>query len=88
MGSLSGVILAAMAFTLLVEMLRFIIPALNTLLHAAHLLPASFELSQIWKWVLIPLILILLMQFRPEGFLGNRELTHVFPRLKRWITFK
>jgi branched-chain amino acid transport system permease protein len=88
MGSLSGVILAAIAFTLLIEMLRFIIPALNTVLHAGNLLPASFEISQIWKWVLIPFILILLMQFRPEGFLGNRELTHVFPRLKRWITFK
>jgi branched-chain amino acid transport system permease protein len=88
MGSLSGVILAAVAFTLLVEMLRFIIPALNDLLHAGGLLPASFELSQIWKWVLIPLILILLMQFRPEGLLGNKELTHVFPRLKRWVSFK
>ena len=87
MGSLSGSILAAMTFTLMVEMLRFLIPALNTLLHAGHLLPAGFELSQIWKWVLIPLVLILLMQFRPEGLLGNRELTHVFPRLKRWITF-
>jgi branched-chain amino acid transport system permease protein len=33
-------------------------------------------------------MLILLMQHRPEGFLGNRELTDVFPRLKRWITLK
>ncbi|MDR1360357.1 MAG: branched-chain amino acid ABC transporter permease [Deltaproteobacteria bacterium] len=88
MGSISGVILAAIAFTLLVEMLRFIIPAANDLLHAGGLLPASFELSQIWKWVIIPLILILLMQFRPEGLLGNKELTHVFPRLKRWVSFK
>ncbi|MDR2075987.1 MAG: branched-chain amino acid ABC transporter permease [Desulfovibrio sp.] len=88
MGSLSGVILAAVAFTLMVELLRFIIPAMNDLLHAGGLLPASFELSQIWKWVLIPLILILLMQFRPEGLLGNKELTHVFPRLKRWVSFK
>jgi branched-chain amino acid transport system permease protein len=82
------VILAAIAFTLLVEMLRFIIPAANDLLHAGGLLPASVELSQIWKWVIIPLILILLMQFRPEGLLGNKELTHVFPRLKRWVSFK
>ncbi|MDR1787782.1 MAG: branched-chain amino acid ABC transporter permease [Treponema sp.] len=29
---------------------------------------------QIWKWVVIPLLLILLMQFRPEGLLGNREI--------------
>ncbi|MDR3320071.1 MAG: branched-chain amino acid ABC transporter permease [Desulfovibrio sp.] len=88
MGSISGVLLAAIAFTLLIEGLRFIIPWLNDVLHAANLLPASYELSQVWKWVIIPLILILLMQFRPEGFLGNRELTHVFPRLKRWITFR
>ena len=27
------------------------------------------------------------MQFRPEGLLGNRELTDVFPRLKRLVTF-
>jgi branched-chain amino acid transport system permease protein len=87
MGSLSGVILAAVAFTLLVEMLRFLIPALDNLLHALSLLPDDFALSQVWKWVIIPLILILLMQFRPEGFLGNKELTHIFPRLKRWIHF-
>ncbi|MDR2055920.1 MAG: branched-chain amino acid ABC transporter permease, partial [Desulfovibrio sp.] len=88
MGSISGVLLAAVAFTLLVELLRFVIPWLNDILHVANLLPAGYELSQVWKWVIIPLILILLMQFRPEGFLGNRELTQVFPRLKRWITLK
>jgi branched-chain amino acid transport system permease protein len=88
MGSLSGVIMAAVAFTLLGELLRFIIPAVNNLLHAGGFLPADFELSQIWKWVIIPLILILLMQFRPEGILGNKELTDVFPRLKRWVFFK
>ncbi|MDR2112847.1 MAG: branched-chain amino acid ABC transporter permease [Candidatus Accumulibacter sp.] len=88
MGSISGVLMAAVAFTLLVEWLRFVIPWLNEVSHAAGLLPAGYEISQIWKWVIIPLILILLMQFRPEGFLGNRELTQVFPRLKRWITFK
>jgi len=80
--------MAAVAFTLLVEMLRFLIPAANTLLHTLHLLPDAFELNQIWKWVLIPLILIILMQFRPEGFLGNRELTDVFPKLRRWVRFK
>jgi branched-chain amino acid transport system permease protein len=88
MGSLSGVVLAAIAFTLLVEGLRFAIPALNGLLHSINLIPAGHELSQVWKWVLIPLLLIMLMQFRPEGLLGNRELTHFFPRLKKWITFK
>lgn len=88
MGSISGVLLAAVAFTLLTELLRFVIPWLDGVLHAVSLLPAGYELSQIWKWVIIPLILVLLMQFRPEGFLGNRELTQVFPWIKRWITFK
>ena len=88
MGSISGVLMAAIVFTLLVEALRFVIPWLNDGLHALSLLPADYELSQIWKWVIIPLTLILLMQYRPEGFLGNRELTHVFPRLKRWITLR
>jgi branched-chain amino acid transport system permease protein len=37
---------------------------------------------QILKWVLIPLLLILLMQFRPEGFMGNRELSDFIPSLK------
>ncbi len=41
---------------------------------------------QIFKWVLIPLMLILLMQFRPEGLQGNNELTTVFPGLKRFFT--
>jgi branched-chain amino acid transport system permease protein len=88
MGSTSGVVLAAIAFTLLVEGLRFAIPALNDALHSIHLLPEGFEISQIWKWVIIPLTLILLMQFRPEGFLGNRELTQMFPRLRRFFTLK
>lgn len=88
MGSMSGCIMAAVIFTLLVEALRFLIPALDTGLHAINLLPAGFEVSQVWKWVIIPLILILLMQFRPEGLLGNRELTQVFPRLRRWVTFR
>ena len=88
MGSLSGSVLAAILFTLLVEGLRFGIPALDSLLHAVNVLPADFTLSQIWKWVLIPLLLILLMQFRPEGIMGNRELSDVFPRLKRWFTLR
>ena len=41
---------------------------------------------QILKWVLIPLMLILLMQFRPEGLLGNKELTDIFPKIKRFFT--
>ena len=61
MGSLSGSVLSAVFFTLLLEILRPL---------------------QLYKWVVVPLILILLMLFRTEGLLGHRELTDVFPRLK------
>ncbi|MCQ2575469.1 MAG: branched-chain amino acid ABC transporter permease [Treponema sp.] len=62
MGSLSGSVLSAIIFTILLELLR----------------PA-----QIWKWVIIPLILILIMEFHPEGIMGSRELTQFFPWLKK-----
>ncbi|MDC7226012.1 MAG: branched-chain amino acid ABC transporter permease [Spirochaetales bacterium] len=65
MGSLSGSVLSAIIFTILLEAMRPL---------------------QILKWVLIPLMLILLMQFRPEGLMGNKELTDKFPRLKRFFT--
>jgi branched-chain amino acid transport system permease protein len=38
---------------------------------------------QIFKWVVIPLLLILLMQFRPEGLMGNREINQVWPSVKK-----
>ena len=38
---------------------------------------------QVFKWVVVPLLLFLLMLFRPEGLLGHRELTDVFPGLGR-----
>lgn len=62
MGSLSGSVLSAFIFTIMLELLR----------------PA-----QIFKWVIIPLMLILIMQFRPEGIMGQRELPDVFPKLKK-----
>jgi branched-chain amino acid transport system permease protein len=65
MGSLSGSVLSAVFFTLLLEVLRPL---------------------QVIKWVVVPLILFLLMLFRTEGLLGHRELTDVFPRLKRIFT--
>lgn len=64
MGSLSGSVLSAIIFTILLELLR----------------PA-----QIWKWVIIPLILILIMEFHPEGIMGSKELTKVFPFLKKFF---
>jgi branched-chain amino acid transport system permease protein len=38
---------------------------------------------QILKWVFIPLLLILLMQFRPEGLMGNREIPEVLLNLRQ-----
>lgn len=67
MGSLSGSILSAILFTILLEVLRPL---------------------QIIKWIVIPLLLIILMQFRPEGIMGNRELGDVFPWLKKFYRFK
>ena len=67
MASLSGAVISAIFFTILLEVLRPL---------------------QIFKWVIIPLILIIVMQFRPEGIMGNRELSDVFPWMKRFYRFK
>ncbi len=67
MASLSGAVMSAMFFTILLEVLRPL---------------------HVWKWVIIPLILIIVMQFRPEGIMGNRELSDVFPWMKRFYRFK
>ena len=53
MGSISGSIVAAVVFTVLIEALR----------------PLA-----VLKWVVIPLILILLMLYRPQGLFGFREI--------------
>ena len=67
MASLSGAVMSAIFFTILLELLRPL---------------------QIIKWVVIPLLLIIVMQFRPEGIMGNRELSDIFPKLKRFYRFK
>ena len=41
---------------------------------------------QVIKWVVVPLLLILLMFFRPEGIMGHRELTDIFPRLRKFFS--
>ncbi len=61
MGSISGSIISAIIFTLMLEFLR----------------PLG-----VFKWVLIPLLLIVMMLVRPQGIMGSRELTDVFPRLR------
>lgn len=62
MGSLSGSVLSAVGFTLILEFLRPL---------------------QVAKWVVVPLLLILLMLFRPTGIMGHKELTDVFPWLRK-----
>lgn len=64
MGSLSGSIISAIGFTLMLEWLR---PLGN------------------YRWVVVPLLLILLMLFRPTGILGDRELPDIFPRLRKYF---
>jgi branched-chain amino acid transport system permease protein len=36
----------------------------------------------VYKWVVIPLLLVVMMLFRPTGILGNKELSDVFPKLR------
>jgi branched-chain amino acid transport system permease protein len=63
MGSLSGSVLSAVLFTLILELLRPL---------------------EVFKWVLVPLLLFFLMLFRPEGLMGHREVPEVLPWLKRF----
>lgn len=48
----------------------------------------ALRFLDVWKWVVIPLLLILLMQFRPEGVMGNKELADLFPKLRKYYSFK
>jgi len=44
---------------------------------------------QILKWVMIPLLLILVMQWRPEGIMGHKELPEIYTNLKtKWNNFR
>ena len=61
-GSISGSILGATLFTVLMEMLR----------------PFG-----VWRMILMPLLLVLLMLFRPRGILGFRELRWLVPSAER-----
>ncbi|XPV76618.1 MAG: branched-chain amino acid ABC transporter permease [Desulfovibrio sp.] len=88
MGSLSGAVLAAIGFTALMEILRSQ-TIIDVLLSPVTLVFPDWEPSAgIIKWIIIPLLLVLIMQFRPEGIMGNKELSDVFPKLKKFYTFK
>ncbi len=88
MGSLSGAVIAAVVFTGLLEVLRSQ-AIMDFLLAPVTVVFPDWEPSAgVIKWVIIPLLLVLIMQFRPEGIMGNRELSDVFPKLKKYYTFK
>jgi len=88
MGSLSGAIISAILFTVLLEVLRSQ-AIIDGLLSPFTLVFPDWEPSAgVIKWVVIPLLLVIVMQFRPEGLLGNRELGDIFPRLKNYYRFK
>jgi len=88
MGSLSGAIISAIIFTGLLEVLRSqaIIDALVS--PVTFMFPDWEPSAGVIKWVMIPLLLIIVMQFRSEGIMGNRELGDVFPKLKKFYRFK
>jgi branched-chain amino acid transport system permease protein len=88
MGSLSGAIISAILFTGLMEILRSQ-AIIDVLMSPATLVFPDWEPSAgVIKWVMIPLLLVIVMQFRPEGIMGNRELSDVFPKLKKFYRFK
>jgi len=88
MGSLSGAVIAAVVFTFLMEVLRSQALIDFLLSPATFIFPEWEPSAGVIKWVMIPLLLVLIMQFRPEGIMGNKELSDVFPKLKKYYTFK
>lgn len=68
-GSLGGSILGATTFTVVSEGLRSLLQLLG--------------ISQEWRQVFAPLMLILLMLFRPKGIMGLREWRFLIPALDR-----
>ena len=68
-GSLGGSILGATVFTVVMEGLRSVLQQVG--------------ISQEWRLVIAPLMLILLMIFRPYGIMGLREFRFLIPRKER-----
>lgn len=68
-GSLGGSILGATVFTVVMEGLRSVLQQVG--------------ISQEWRLVVAPLMLILLMIYRPSGIMGLREFRFLIPRKER-----
>ena len=88
MGSLSGAVISAIIFTGLLEVLRSQAIIDGLLSPVTFMFPDWEPSAGVIKWVMIPLMLIIVMLFRPEGIMGNRELGDVFPKLKKFYRFK
>ena len=67
LGSISGTIVAAVAWTFLLEGLRILLP------------PAV----QDWRWVIYPLLLIVFMLVRPGGIFAGTEFGFIRPRASK-----
>jgi branched-chain amino acid transport system permease protein len=68
-GSLGGSILGATVYTVVMEGLRTVLQQVG--------------ISQEWRLVVAPLMLILLMIYRPNGIMGLREFRFLIPREER-----
>jgi branched-chain amino acid transport system permease protein len=66
---LGGSILGATVFTVVMEGLRSVLQQIG--------------ISQEWRLVVAPLMLILLMIFRPSGIMGLREFRFLIPHKER-----
>jgi branched-chain amino acid transport system permease protein len=62
MGSISGSVISAIIFTVLLEVMKPL---------------------DLYRFVVIPVLFIMLMLFRPSGIMGNKELTDIFPALRK-----
>jgi len=71
MGSLSGSILAAFALTIISEFLRI---GIHNFANATGL-----PLGDEWRMVLYSLLLIIIILFKPNGLLGDREFKVIIP---------
>ncbi|MDH5187081.1 MAG: branched-chain amino acid ABC transporter permease [candidate division WOR-3 bacterium] len=70
LGSISGTIIIAFAWTFLLEGLRVILP----------------EAILDWRLVIYPLLLIIVMLIRPKGIFGGREIKFLFPKPESFKT--
>jgi branched-chain amino acid transport system permease protein len=63
-GSMTGTIVGSVVWTLMLEGLRV-------------LLPRGFES---WRYVIYPLVMLIIMLFRPEGIFGRKEILFLKPK--------